>query len=436
MAGSGAREAASTAPPSPRSPLRRPDFARLWAGGLISDIGDWLLLVGLPVAVFQLTGSALATSTVFVVELIPSLVVGQVGGVLVDRWDRRRILVAASVLQAIALLPLLAVTSADQLWIVYPVAALEACLARLSSPALASLVPTVVSSDELVAANSLSAVSANLARLVGSPLGGIAVQFVGLGGIVAFDAATFLVAAGLTSLVRARRTADSGRAVDEASRPSVFRDWLDGIATIRRTPTLGPVLAIGALSQLAQGLFVVLFVVFVLRELGGSGADIGVIRGVQAIGGIAGGAAIGLIGGRFEAVKLAGWGFVAFGLVSLATWNAPLVTTATWVYAALFVAAGVPGVATATGLMTMVQTAAPSTHLGRVIAAFEAFAGALQAVGVLIAGALADSVGVVPILEVQASIYLGCGIALLAMARRRAKGARTATASDLTGLPA
>ena len=84
-----------------------------------------MLLIGLPVFVFQLTGSALTTSTVFVAELVPALVVGQVGGVLVDRWDRRRILIAASLLQALLLLPLLAVDSADRLWIVYLVAAAQ-----------------------------------------------------------------------------------------------------------------------------------------------------------------------------------------------------------------------------------------------------------------------------------------------------------------------
>ena len=72
------------------SPLRLPGFRRLWVGGLVNDVGDWALLIALPVFVFNLTGSALTTSTVFVVELIAGLIAGQVAGVLVDRWDRRR----------------------------------------------------------------------------------------------------------------------------------------------------------------------------------------------------------------------------------------------------------------------------------------------------------------------------------------------------------
>ena len=120
-----------TAPPSP---LRLPGFRRLWIGGLVNDLGDWALLIALPVFVFDLTGSALTTSMVFVVELIAGLIAGQAAGVFVDRWDRRRILVVAGFLQAAALLPLLLVTSEDRLWIVFVVAAIESGFARLCGP--------------------------------------------------------------------------------------------------------------------------------------------------------------------------------------------------------------------------------------------------------------------------------------------------------------
>lgn len=442
----------------PGSPLRIRNYALLWTGGLISDLGDWTLLIALPVFVFQLTGSALTTSTVFVVELVPALIVGQLAGVMVDRWDRRRILIATGVIQAALLLPLLAVSTTDRLWIVYVVAALQSCLARLASPAKAALIPSLVPREQLTAANSLNAVSDNLARLVGSPLGGLAIQLLGLVGVVVVDAATFLVSALLAAQIRVARAPSTVSAADRETsgpllatgpgavpapepvvfeepatkaptpapltrdapvRASLVNDWLDGLRTIRRTPPLPALLSIGALSQLSQGIFVVLFVVFVLRELNGTGGDVGLIRGMQAIGGVIGGIVVGTLSRRLGPTGLISWGFVVFGLIALATWNAPHVTTAIWLYVGLFIAAGIPGVATSTGLITIVQTVTPPTHLGRVFAAFETGAGALQAVGVLAAGALADQLGVVPILNVQAGIYIACGLLAFVALRTR-----------------
>ena len=409
------------------SPLRNPSFARLWLGGLVSDLGDWMLLIGLPVFVFQLTGSALTTATVFVVETVPALLAGQVAGVLVDRVDRRRILIAGTLLQAVLLLPLLAVNSAGDLWIVYLVAAAQSVLARVCGPATLALVPSLVAPGQLASANALSAVSQNIARLVGGPLGGVAVALAGLTGIVVVDALTFVAVAVLVAGIRIPATRATGAAADSAdpadpadpaeprpaARAGLVAEWIDGLRTIRASARLRNTILIGAASQVAQGMFVVLFVVFVLEQLAADGGAVGLIRGVQAIGGVIGGVVIGVLGARVGARSMIGWGFIAFGLISLVTWNLPPVTTAIPVYALLFILVGIPGVATSTGLQTMVQTLTPATHLGRVFATFEAGAGALQAVGVLIAGALADHTGVLPILDVQALIYVACGCVAL-----------------------
>src|SRR4029450_704161 len=121
--------------------LRRRDFGLLWTGGLVSETGDWFLLVGLPIWVLQITGSSLVTATVFLVGLLPGLVVGPLAGVLVDRWDRRRTLVAVSLGQAAFLLPLLAVHDRGDLWIVYAVMAHEGNPGQLNHRAGHGLVP-------------------------------------------------------------------------------------------------------------------------------------------------------------------------------------------------------------------------------------------------------------------------------------------------------
>jgi MFS family permease len=104
---------------------------------------------------------------------------------------------------------------------------------------------------------------------------------------------------------------------------------------------------------------------------------------------------------RVVAVSLA-----AFGIVSLVTWNAPAVTTAFGIYVGLFVAAGVPGIAALTGLLTLLQQHAPEAARGRVMSTFFAVYSGLMAAGMLLAGAVGTGTGLTVALQVQAALYL------------------------------
>ncbi len=183
--------------------LRQRNFALVWVAGLISLTGDWLLSVALPLVVYELTGSTLATAATVATRVLPRLLLGSVAGVFVDRWDRRRTMIAANLLLGLCLLPLLLVRSADWLWLLYLVSFVQAILAQFLAPAENALLPLLVAEADLVPANALNGLNNNLARLVGPPLGGLVVAAWGLGGAALLDAASFLVAAGLVALVRA-----------------------------------------------------------------------------------------------------------------------------------------------------------------------------------------------------------------------------------------
>jgi len=375
-----------------RSPLRDRNFALVFSSSLVSDTGDWLLMIALPLYVFAATGSALGASTVFIAELLPVLVFGPVLGVLVDRFDHRRTMIALNLAQGLALLPLL-LTSPDRLWIVYLVASVQAGLAAGLQPARQALLPRLVLSPLLGSANSLVAVSDNLARLVGSPLGGIVFATLGLGGVVVMDVASYLVSAALLLLARV----DAPAAVKLAPEVGLLKDLVGGISTIRRTPPLGVVLIIECLAALAQGVFLVLFVVFVVRILGANDTEVGLLRGVQAVGGILGGLVVGLLIRRLSTRTLIGWGFLVFGSIALVTWNFAPVSTVVVVYVALFVAMGIPAIATTAGTITLVQGITPAGSIGRVVATKSTLALAAQGVGLVTAGILADRIGVLPV---------------------------------------
>ena len=390
-------------------------FRSLWLAGLISDGGDWMLLVALPIVVYRLTGSALGTSAAFLAELAPGVLLAPLAGALADRLDRRRLMLLVTLAQAVCLLPLLAVHARGGLAIVYAVIVVEAALATLFDPAKNALLPTLVPPGELVSGNSLIALNNGIGRLVGGPLGGLLLAAGQLHAVIIADAASFLIAAGLIASVRPVTT-----------RPAPVPDGPTSAPAPRDAPvTLA--LAVTFVAQVAQGIFVVLFILFVARRLHGGSGEIGVLRGVQAVGAIAAGAILGLRGGRRvggsglgEAATMIAAGALAFGLISLLVWNLPHLTTSSGVYVLLFVVVGAPGVVMTTGMVTYLQIAVSDRRRGRAFGAFALTGNAGQAVGMVAAGLLTGPLGLVAILESQGCLYLVAGlIAAFALVPRR-----------------
>jgi MFS family permease len=388
------------------SPWRTRDFRLVWCGGFINDIGDWLLIVALPVYVFIQSGSGSATAILFVVELVAALVLGPVGGSLVDRWDLRRTLIATNLAQAITLAPLLAVTG-DRIWPAYLVVGAQAMLTQINNPASAALLPRVVAPDQLTVANAANSTSASLARLVGSPLGGLAVGLGGIEAVVVIDGLSFVAVAIAMVFVRSHTApittdAETGEVVASGVRA--------GVRAVRAHRSLRSLILIDGLGQIAQGFFVVLFVVFVVRRLDGGGVDVGLIRGSMAVGAIISAALIGKFADRFGPITLLTAGYFGMGGVSLVFWNAPTVSSALWVYMVVFALSGVPGAAMGIGLFTAVQQFSPSGMLGRVVGMAGALDALARAAGSLIAGVLVSQVDLAVLLDVQSAIYLTCGV--------------------------
>ncbi len=398
--------------------LRRRNVALLWWAGAISLTGDWLLNIGLPIVVYTLTGSALITSVVFIIELLPDLLLGSVAGVFVDRWNRRRTMLIVSLLQAVVLLPLLAVHAAAALWLVYFVSVGESVLRQFFVPAQSALLPVLVAEDELLTANSLLSLSNSLARLVGAPLGGVVVGLLGLNGVVLLDAGSFALAGAMIALIRAPAKPTREAARVAASVGAFWREWLEGLQFIWRQRRLAVLFVVEALGGFAQGIFLVLYLVFVLQVLRGGPEAVGLLRGVQAVGGLLGGVAVGMLGKRFSAARMLGLGTVLFGLFDLMIWNAPAFFPSLSLTAALFVVVGIPGVASGAGATTLLQVEAPDEFRGRVVGAFQATISLLLMGGLALAGALGDRFWVMPMLNVQGSMEVLAGvIALLFLGR-------------------
>lgn len=397
--------------------LEQRDFRSVWLAGLISDAGDWMLLVALPIVVYRLTGSALGTSIAFLVELAPGMVLAPVAGRLADRVDRRRLMLVVTVAQAFALLPLLLVHGRSGLALVYAVILVQAALATLFDPAKNALLPTLLAREQLVSGNSLIALNSAVGRLAGGPLGGILLAAGDLRAIVVADAASFLAAAWLIARLptsAGHRPAAGQGPVDGSARRSDRRSFLFAL----RDRRVRAGLLVAFVAEIAQGIFVVLFILFVARRLDGGSGEIGLLRGIQAVGAIAAGLALSLVRTEHRAGMLVAIGALAFGVLDLTIWNASALTAATWVYVGLFIAVGAPGVVMETGLISVLQMAGSDHERGRIFGALTLLENAGQAVGMVVAGLLTAPLGLMGLLNAQGCLYLGAGVlAALLLAR-------------------
>jgi len=409
---------------SSRTAFAIPAFRRLWAAGLISDTGDWLLFIALPLVVFQLTGSALGTSIAFLLELVPAVVLAPLAARLVGRFDRRWIMVTVNVGQALALLPLLWVHEAGDLPTAYAVIFVHAALSTLFEPAKNTLLPDLVDTERLVSANALIGLNQNLGRLIGGPLGGVLLAAGDLGLIVAVDAITYVVSAVLIATLPPVAAADRSGEANPAAAEEADRRPVGLLAALRITRLRGAY-AVILVSSVAQGVFLVLFVLFALGPLQGSDADVGLLRGIQAIGAVVAGVVLGFIARGASPRELTAASLFAFGALSLVTWNLPAVTTEIWPYVLLFAAVGAPGVIMIAGLMSVLQEHSEPRQRGAVFTAVGLVGAVGQAAGILL-GALSDGpIGLLPLLELQGCLYLLSGVIALLWLPRALAGPKS-----------
>ena len=401
---------------------RRRDVQVAWSAGFVNNTGDWVLLVALPVFVFVETGSGSTTALLFVAQLVAGALVGPLAGTLVDRCDLKASLIATNAAQAAAVLPLLAVT-ADRVWPAYVVMATQSALNQINNPANVALVPRVVARHELASANAAFAAAESSARLVGAPLGGILVAWGGLTPVVIVDAVSFALVAAAIPFIRSDTTPDT----DHTDEPRTVRQ---GLRTVRAHHPLTPLLTIQSMSQIAQGAFVVLFVVFVVDTLGDDGRGLGIIRGTMAIGAILGAAAISRLAKHLPATTLFSAGLVGMGTISLLFWNMPAITTSLWIYAIVFSLSGFPGAAVSIGLLTTLQSTSPPHALGRVYGIMAAGEAIGVATGSILAGLTVDHIDLTVVLDSQAAVYLAAGLLAVALIRPHRNAPREAPTTE------
>ena len=407
---------------SPFALLRAHRDLRLLLGAqVVSMAGDWILGIGLAYAVYDLTGSTLASALTLLSGFVPMVLVGLVAGVFVDRWDRKRTMWVTQVLLAIGLLPLLLVTDRSAIGLVYVVMAVESVLEVFFSPAEQALLPRLVPDEDLVAANGLNAQARNVSRLVGGALGGVVVAAGGLPALAVVDAVTFLISAALVRRIVASGepepapTVAADAAVVVRGRFSALADeWRAGLRATWRQPVVRALVLFTVVTSTGEGIMGTLFAPYVRDVLEGSSTQYGLISGIQAVGGVLGGLAVVSVAHHWAPERMLWGGALVFGAIDLAIFTYPVVLVSVWPALLGMALVGIPGAVTQTGLRTLLQRSTVDSERGRVFSLQNLAMSVMLMAGATAAGFLGGSVGIMPELAFQGVLYVVAALAVLA----------------------
>jgi Na+/melibiose symporter-like transporter len=402
-------------------------------------VGDWVMLVGLPLFIYKLTGSTLATGALLAVGTGPAILFGSIAGVFVDRWDRKRTMIFTNLIQALVLLPLLVVHSREQIWIVYAVLFVGSTLSQFFVPAEKALLPLLVEEKYLAPANSLSALNGNLARLLGPALGGLIVGLTGLIGVAIIDAVSFVLAAALIMFITRQRPLPARAAPPSASPPAsvkrVSGEWREGLKFILHATSLTRLFAISTITMVGEGFFGTLMVPFVVNIVHGTESDYGYLMTCQAIGGIVGSILIARIAQRFPAHRLFGVCAILLGLLDLALFYYPLWIRGVGLGMLLIGLAGIPSAGFGIGLMTMLQALTTDAYRGRVFGVYGTLSALLLLVGAVLSGVLGEHINVVLLLTVQGAGFIVAGSLGLMLLQAASIGSKAGVGRERAGLP-
>jgi MFS family permease len=209
-------------------------FRNLWYGQVVSELGDWLNSIAIYALILQLTGSGMAMAAAMMAKLLPIFFVSPVAGVMIDRMDRRRVMIISDILRFGIVLGFLLVDEKDELWLVYTLTVLEITLSGFFEPARSALIPSIIAREHLVTANALSGSTWSMMLAFGAALGGVVVSLFGIRTAFIIDAFTFLLSAWFISRIQENKTI--AEAKPESGRQGGFKDLVEGLRYLASRP--------------------------------------------------------------------------------------------------------------------------------------------------------------------------------------------------------
>lgn len=365
--------------------LRHRNFALFIGGQLISLVGTWMQSVAQAWLVYRLTGSAVLLGTVAFATQLPVFVLAPIGGIVADKANRHRILLATQTAAMLLALVLAALTLTEQVRVVHLVVlgTLLGVVNAFDMPGRQSFVIEMVGREDLTNAIALNSAIVNASRIVGPAVAGVLVAAVGEGWCFALNGVSFLAV--IASLLAMRLPPSAPR----RRSGSAVQDLVEGFRFAGRTPPIRAILSrLGTVSLLGMS-YVVLMPVFAESIFHSGSRGLGILMGATGVGSLGGALLLatrrGVRGlGRWIAVASVGFG-VSLILFALAR--------SFWLAALLLVPVGLTMIVQMAASNTLLQAMAPDALRGRIMALFSMMFIGMAPFGALLAGVLGDRIG-------------------------------------------
>ena len=366
----------------PFVPLRHRAVRLLWSAAVVSDIGTWVQLIVVGSLVAANTGSAVQTGLVALATFAPQSIASPVGGLLADRFDRRKVFATALMMQALVTTALAVTLGAGVRTpaVLILLILLASAAGATGAPSYAAMLPDLVPPEELMAMVSLGVYSWNSGRIIGPLLGTALVLVVGPAWTIGFNAASFVVLAVAVAMVR--RTFRPTRADG-----TIFDRLVGGWRTMRSTPGCFHGVTLLVLYNLTIVPFIGLIPIYLRADYGGGTGMAGTVASAQGAGAIIGGIVVSVLAHRHPRSLLIGRLIVmlafALGLYAVAP-------NAVWVVVASALLGGT-GAGFFIASSAIIQRDAPAASRGRVMSIMQAAMGISYGIGLLFIGSIGDA---------------------------------------------
>jgi len=365
--------------------LRHRNFQLFFGGQLISLIGTWMQNIAQDWLVYRLTGSSLLLGTVAFASQIPIFLLAPVSGIVADRWNRHRIVIAtqsASMFLALTLATL-TLSGRIRIWEIMVIASLLGVVNAFDIPARQAFLIDMVGRDDLLNAIALNSSMFNSARIIGPAIAGILVASVGEGWCFFANGISYIAV--ITGLLLMRLT----RKGELQKKGSALENMIEGFRFARHTAPVRALLLLIGVVSLAAMPYTVLMPIFAGRILLGGARQLGMLMGATGIGALLGALTL---ASKADVKGLGKWVWIAatgFGTsLILFTLSRHL-----WLSMALLVPTGFGMMVQMGATNTLLQVMVPDRLRGRVMSLYSMMFIGMGPIGALIGGAIAARIG-------------------------------------------